>query len=44
MAFNLEKPLDATRAPKEILDDVAPNRPVAIMDRLLIPFGVIPKH
>ena len=29
----LETPLDATRAPKEILDDVAPNRPVAIMEQ-----------
>ena len=30
---HLETILDATRPPKEILDDVAPNRPVAIMEQ-----------
>jgi predicted amidohydrolase YtcJ len=29
----LETVLDATRSPKEILDDVAPDRPVAIMEQ-----------
>lgn len=29
----LETPLEATRPPKEILDDVAPNRPVAILEQ-----------
>ena len=29
----IDVPLDAARPPKEILDDVAPNRPVAIMEQ-----------
>lgn len=31
--YDLEIVLDATRMPKEILDDVAPDRPVAIMEQ-----------